>query len=126
MSEIEQVQLAIDGMVKECIESDDALNCMSDAIAIMPAAEGGDLCIPKIVLLTSEDCTHCDDAKLKYREYIEHDRIAVVDVDGAEGREIVDKVNADHVPALLVLDCNNGLIGEVYAGDELDPITPAT
>ena len=39
------------------------------------------------------------------------------------GKAIGSKNGIAGVPALLLLDCNDDLIGEIYSAEELDPIS---
>lgn len=113
----------IDGMIQECLESDDGLDCLVTAfneIKDMPKTKG--LCKPRLVMLTDPDCPNCEDMKFIHGGLLSTGIAKEVHASTNRGMAIGELNGIAGVPALLLLDCNDQLIGEIYSSAELDPV----
>ncbi len=110
----------IDGMIQECLESDDGLECLVAAFNKMPKSEG--LCKPRLVMLTDPDCLHCDAMRIHHAGLLSTGIAEEVLAETWRGSAISQQEGVFGVPSLLLLDCNDQLIGEIYSDAELDPI----
>ena len=100
----EQQQENIDGCF--AIEDNkDALACLKEVVS---KAKGD--CPPKLVLLTQESCTPCEEERELHKEDIAKGVIQELSVDTEEGFEVAAKNEIDFFPALVLLDCDNKLI----------------
>ncbi len=88
------------------IEEDKAaLACLKE---IVGKAEGA--CRPKLVLLTQESCTPCQEERALHKEDIAKGIVEELSVDTQEGFEVAVKNEIEFFPALVLLDCENKLI----------------
>jgi len=110
----------IDGLIQECLESDDGLDCLVNAFEKMPTGEG--LCRPQLVMLTSPDCPHCEDMKIVHGGLLSTGVAEEVLAETWRGAMISRQEGVLGTPSLLLLDCKDRLIGELYSDAELDPV----
>ena len=110
----------IDGMIQECLESDDGLECLVSAFNDMPT--GKNLCKPRLVMLTDPDCPHCEDMKTVHGGLLSTGVAEEVLAVSKRGSAISQLDGVYGVPSLLLLDCNDQLIGEIYSDAELDAV----
>lgn len=82
-----------------------ALACMKELVG---KAEGD--CCPKLVLLTQESCTPCEEERELHKEDIKKGIVQEVSVDTQEGFDIAALNEIEYFPTLVLLDCNNRLI----------------
>ena len=118
--DLKETQALVDGLVSESLNAADALESIIEIGKQVPDMPG--LCKPKVVLLTQPACLHCKDFKILYREYLAEGSIVELDIRQGEGGAIAELNNIDGTPSLLVLDCENNLIGEVFRDEELTPL----
>ncbi len=105
-------QEELDGLVNGCFALEDngaALGCLMD---VAGAPKPPELCSPRLVLLTQEGCEGCVEAKEQHRENLRAGLIKEVDFHSEEGRRIAAQAKVDFTPALLVLDCQDRLLGD--------------
>ena len=88
-------------------DPESAIECAKKIIA----REKGASCKPRLVLLTQEDCDVCASEKALRQKDIDAGLIHEINVMSKEGKEIVEKNDLDGVPAMLVVDCHNRMIG---------------
>lgn len=113
----------IDSMIQECLEAEDGLECLVTAfneINDIPKTKG--LCKPRLVMLTDADCPNCADMKMIHGGLLSTGIAKEVDASTNRGMAIGDLNGIDGVPALLLLDCNDQLIGEIFSSAELDVV----
>ena len=110
----------IDSMIQECLESDDGLECLVSAFNDMPT--GKNLCKPRLVMLTDPDCPHCEDMKTVHGGLLSTGVAEEVLAVSKRGSAISQLDGVYGVPSLLLLDCNDQLIGESYSDAELDAV----
>jgi thioredoxin-related protein len=110
----------IDGLIQECLESDEGLDCLVDAFEKMPTGEG--LCKPQLVMLTSPDCPHCEDMKAHHSTLLSTGVAEEVLAESWRGSAISQQEGVFGTPSLLLLDCKDQLIGEIYSDAELDAV----
>ncbi len=94
--------------VDDCFAIEDnktALECMKELVS---TAEGD--CRPKLVLLTQENCTPCEEEKAFRQKDIDKGIIMELSVDTPAGFEVAAKNEIDYFPALVLLDCDGKLI----------------
>lgn len=94
--------------VKKCYgiaEDKEAFECLRQVVK-----HSEDKCKPRIVLLTREGCSGCDEEKLRYKNDIEAGVVTQVDIFTEEGKEIARKNDVYAVPAILVVDCQDKAI----------------
>lgn len=83
---------------------------------------------PSIILLQSNTCPHCDDAKLPYNELTKHANglINVFSIQVEEQREIaqpiMDAVKAQGVPTYVVFGEDGVLVGQYQGGRDLNSL----
>lgn len=129
MPEIDAAQLVeaqkiIDQMVRECMEDPDAISCALENIEAIP--DELELCKPRIVLFTAQDCEHCSPEREKFQPLLEQGKITEIDADTPAGQAIMDRNNLEFVPSLVLLDCNDNLIAEFFdSREQEDSDTPA-
>jgi len=94
--------------VKDCLSlpEEESLACVKEAIK----TEKG-VCPSRLVLLLEGDCEPCIQARREYEQDIKQETIQVVSTASKEGKDIIKRNNIEYAPALLLLDCNNQLIG---------------
>ena len=89
-----------------CKESvKEAVECITEFVR---SAEGK--CLPKLVLLTQENCVPCAEEKDLNKKFIEEGIIKVFDIKSPEGKAIIAKNKVEAVPSLLLLDCEDKII----------------
>lgn len=113
----------IDGMIQECLEADDGLECLTNAfhaINAMPKQKG--LCKPRLVMLTDQDCPNCADMRTIHSGLLSTGIAKEVDATSNRGKRIGHLNRVDGVPALLLLDCKDELIGEIYSDAEVEEV----
>ena len=113
----------IDNMIQECLEADDGLECLVTAfekIKVMPKEAG--LCKPRLVMLTDPDCPNCEDLKTMHSGLLSTGIAKEVLAESNRGKAISGLNGVYGVPSLLLLDCDDQLIGEIYSAAELDPV----
>lgn len=86
-------------------DNQEALACLKKVVG---KAEG--TCRPKLVLLTQESCTPCEEERARHKEDIDKGIVKEVSVDTPEGFEIATKNEIEVFPALVLLDCEDKLI----------------
>jgi len=84
-----------------------ALNCLKKVVT---EYEGSDVCAPRLVLLTMENCEPCEGEEELLKDDIAKGIIKEVLLSSSEGLEISKKNDIEAVPAVLLLDCHNNLI----------------
>ncbi len=87
------------------VEDSVALECMKD---IVREAEGE--CKPKLVLLTQELCTPCEEEEAVHEAALKEGVIKKLSVDTEEGMAIAVKNDIDVFPMLVLMDCNDKVI----------------
>jgi len=61
----------------------------------------------KMYLLTFKDCPGCEEAKEHFKEEIESGEISIIDIDSDKGVEIINALNINGVPK-IVIETSNG------------------
>ena len=125
--EQQEMQRIIDDLLQECMASDDALSCAIETIEMIPADL--EACKPRLVLFTQDDCVSCEEDRQKYAALLTAGQVIEIDANTPEGKAIMDHNNLEATPSLVLLDCENKLIGELFdsrttPGDEINP-TPS-
>jgi len=112
-TEIEQqVQTIINDMIKECLEDPDALSCITETLEAIP--EELAVCSPRLVLFTQDNCPVCTEDEEKYSSLIQQGKVTLVNANSPEGNGIMEKNNLDATPSLVLLDCRDNLIAEIF------------
>jgi hypothetical protein len=106
------MQHIIDELLQECMASDDALSCAIETIDMIPA--GLQACKPRLVLFTQDDCVPCAEDREKYAVLLANGQVTEIDANSPEGKAIMDQNNLEQLPSLVLLDCENKLIGELF------------
>ena len=113
------VEDLMDQAIEECQESDpegeNALGCVLDAIEELPEDLGH--CLPRLTLLTQEDCVPCDDTRLSLRPLIDAGKIDEVDIATNEGLKLMADNDLLYTPTLALLDCNGNLMRELFPAE---------
>lgn len=122
MSDTEDQQDIIDDLIEQCLNADEGLECLVDAFNEIDFLEAKDLCKPRLVMLTDPECTNCEDMKFIHNELMSRGTIQEVIVDSDAGQDIGEKTGIFGTPSLLLVDCNNDLIGEIYSDAEVEAI----
>jgi len=107
-------------LMANCIEADNALECLVNDLNAIPDITG--LCKPRLVLLTSPDCQPCDNARNEYFAELGAGEIKEIDITSTEGQLIASNNSLRATPSLLLLDCENKLLGELFHDDEVQPV----
>ena len=111
-TEQNEMQRIIDNLLQECVAGDDALNCAIETIEMIPADL--EACKPRLVLFTQDDCVSCEEDRQKYAALLKTGQVIEIDANTPEGKAIMDHNNLDATPSLVLLDCENKLIGELF------------
>ena len=104
--------------IKGCLlmeNDDEALPCLEELIRNWPAE---DSCKPSMVLLTRDGCVPCEEEHQHHAAAIEAGIIEVVDINSPRGADIAEKNGIEWTPAVLIVDCENKVIGEESAPEE--------
>ena len=120
MADLAEAQVFTDKMVQSCFDATDALDCIVETIKVLPDVKG--LCKPEVILFTAKDCRYCEDTRITYTDYLRKGEIKELDINSDKGSVKADTAGITDTPALVILDCNNQLLGEVYRDDDLDPL----
>ena len=118
------MQGIIDELLQECMASDDALSCAIETIDMIPADL--EACKPRLVLFTQDDCIPCEVDREKYAVLLSNGQVTEIDANSPEGKAIMDQNNLEQLPSLVLLDCENKLIGELFdekttPGEDVSP-----
>jgi len=116
-----EAEANITTLMTECIEAENALKCLVNSLNAIPEEAMG-VCKPRLVLLTSTDCPPCDNARNEYFAELGAGEIKEIDITSAEGQLIASKNSVGATPSLLLLDCENTLLGELFHDDEVEPV----
>lgn len=110
--EQKEMQRIIDELLQECMASDDALSCAIETIDMIP--EDLQACKPRLVLFIQDDCVPCAEDRAKYAVLLANGQVTEIDANSPEGKAIMDQNNLEATPSLVLLDCENKLIGELF------------
>jgi hypothetical protein len=119
-----EMRRIINTLLEECMASDDALSCAIETIEMIPPGLKDSK--PRLVLFTQDDCIPCAEDREKYAVLLANGQITEVDANSPEGKAIMDQNNLEATPSLVLLDCENKLIGELFdsrttPGEEIAP-----
>ena len=92
--------------------SDDALSCAIETIEMIPAEL--EACKPRLVLFTRDNCSPCQEDREKYAILLANGQITEMNSNSPEAKAIMDQNNLEATPSLVLLDCENKLIGELF------------
>lgn len=107
-------------MIQLCFDDPDpdALTCLVETIGMLTPERIG--CIPRVVLFTEDGCSVCPEDEDKYKKLIEDGSIVQIDANSDEGSAIMDKNGLEEIPSLVLLDCNDKLLGEIFDSTLVD------
>lgn len=94
--------------IHECLaikDDKEAFNCAREVVKTSTEP-----CKPKIVLLTMEDCSGCEEELALHKADIESGLIKHVKFNSPEGQAIAKINEIEWLPSVLLLDCNNKMI----------------
>ncbi len=107
-----EMRRIIDTLLEECMASDDALSCAIETIEMIPPELQDSK--PRLVLFTQDDCIPCAEDREKYAVLLANGQIVEMDSNSPEGKMIMDQNKLEAIPSLVLLDCENKLIGELF------------
>ncbi|MDZ4263826.1 MAG: hypothetical protein U1B30_16030 [Pseudomonadota bacterium] len=114
----EQIGEIIAQMLQDCMDDPDALSCALETIESIPD-EMKDL-RPRLVLFTQDGCGPCQEGREKYQGLIQQGKVTELDANTPEGIAIMSRNNLDATPSLVLLDCHDNLIGELFDSNEVE------
>ena len=86
-------------------DNNKALVCLKEVVSTAKGA-----CRPKLVLLTQEGCLPCKKEKTRHRTALADGTIVNMSIDTPAGIKVALDNEIRHVPALVLVDCNNKVI----------------
>lgn len=102
------------------------LACVIDTVGRMPPQKVA--CMPRLVIFTEEGCDVCAEDKVKYAELLEAGKIEEIDSASEVGAAMMDLNGLKRTPHLVLLDCNDRVIGDFEPEPEeevSEELTPA-
>ena len=87
-------------------ENIQALNCLKKVVR----ESGGSSCPPQLVLLVQDGCIPCKEETSLHAADIANGTVRKVNIATPEGLAIAKRNEVNHIPALLLLDCQDNII----------------